>query len=272
VRLTALGLRAEAGRGPDFTCDDVVSAAGFGAAPRRIITPDYALLTDYAELDVAMLTNRLNALTGDLRTLLPAAKPPRRPPMLLIFATPEAYRQFPPRFAALFKSAAASPDNDGFTMLGVASSAWNAQKGTLRPVYLHEFTHAWLEQNGGLVCDGTWLHEGVANYVQLRHFPQANFAALVRQSLAQEATHVMPLRQLLSSRSVPLNRYWQTVTVLDLLLHKPPYAGKFPALFAELLRRNSVDLAPALQPVYGVDFTTFERDWRAHCAEKYPVP
>ncbi len=272
VRLTALELRSESGRGPDFTCDDVAAVADLGAAARRVVTPDYALLTDGAELELAVLTNRLATLTGELRRLLPVAKPPRRPPLLLIFATRDAYRQFPPRFAGLFNSAAASPDTDGFTLLGVASSSWNPQKGTLRPVYLHEFTHAWLEQNCGLLCDGTWLQEGLANYFQLRHFPQANFAALAAQSLKQEGTHVMPLRELLDGRAVPLNRYWQTVTVLDLLLHRPPYAGKFPALMAELLQRNSVDLAPALQAVYGVDFAAFERDWRAHCAAKYPAP
>jgi hypothetical protein len=272
VRLSALELRREAGRGPDFTCADVAAIAGFGAPVRRVSTPEYALLTDCAALDLAVLTNRLATLTGDLRKLLPAAPAPRRPPLLLVFATRAAYQQFPPRFAGLFNSAAAAPDTDGFTLLGVASSAWSPEKGTLRPVYLHEFTHAWLEQAAALACDGGWLQEGVANYFQLRNFPQANFAALVRQSLAQEATHVTPLRELLDGRRIPLNRYWQTVTVLDLLLNRPPYAGKFPALLAELLRRNSVDLAPALQPVYGVDFATFERDWRQHCAEKYPAP
>ena len=41
-------------------------------------------------------------------------------------------------------------------------------------------------------------------------------------------------------------------------------------LIALLIRMPVVPAA--LQPVYGVDFATFERDWRAHCAEKYPVP
>lgn len=235
---------------------------------RIIDQPTHRLLTDAPDLEHKALADHLARTVDALQKDLPFLPKPTSPPTLIIFATEQQYRAFPPRFAERLDAQAAAPTSDGFTFHALATSSWNAAKGSLRPVYTHEFIHSYLELSASLPDDGGWVHEGLASFYQLRLHPQANFPALVRKSLADPDAH-LPLDQLCSSRRIPLNRYWQALTVWNFLLSTPSYRDKLPALFDHFRTTASTNLLPALETVFKTDLPTFTKEWKDFCATAY---
>ncbi len=234
---------------------------------RLVRAAEYAVMTDCAELDLALTRAALESLTRDLRLHFPFLPPPPRPATLLVFAREEDYRSFPPRLAERLLSAASPPTTDGFTILGIATSYWSPEKGSMRPVFFHEFVHAWLSQAGGLVCEGHWLHEAVANWCQLRLFPEDGFDAHIRRLI--ETGAMRPLRELCSDRPVRRSDYAQLVAVYRMLFSREPYRSRLPELFKAVRERSSFDLDRSLRAAFGVDWQQLEADWRSFCAETY---
>jgi len=230
---------------------------------------EYAVMTDCPQLDLPLVRVVMEQLTRELRRLFPFLRPPSRPAVLLVFARPEEYRAFPMRIAQQMGSVAREPTSDGYTVVGVATSWFDPQKGSLRPVYFHEFVHAWLSQAGGLVCEGHWLHEAVANYLQLKLFPQSGFEELARRSFEQGAAR--PLRELCSAQPVAISDYWQLVMVFRMLVSKAPYSERLPKLFEAARAHSSFDLGLYLTEVFGVDWDQFEADWAAYCRQSLPA-
>lgn len=258
------------GCGPDICLRelrDVAFPAAATGAVRLVRDAEYAVMTDAAELDLPIVQAVLVHLTGELRRLFPFLSPPARPPVLIVFANRDEYRKFPGRIAERMGSVAREPNTDGYTIVGVATSYYDPQKGSLRPVYFHEFTHAWLSQAGGLACEGHWLHEAVANHMQLQLFPQSNFDELVRQSFM--AGTARPLQELCSDRPVQTSDYWQLVTVFRMLTSKTPYAERLPNLFELVRKHSSFDLSVFLTDAFGVNWARLEADWSAYVAQAF---
>jgi hypothetical protein len=242
----------------------------FGEAPgvRQQAGTNWVVLTDCAELDLGGLTNRLQVFTEELRAAFPFFPPPATPPSLIVFAGEESYRDFPLRLAGRLGSQAPRAGSGGYTLMGIATSYWDPQKGVGRPVFYHEFVHAWLEKAGRFDDDGGWLHEGIANYYQLKFFPQTNFSELVRNGLTKENFR-LPLRELCNGRRIPANRYWQALTVVDLLFHQPPHNQKTRALLEAFHERNSTDLNLFLETILGSNWESLEKDWEAFCRQRW---
>lgn len=232
-------------------------------AVRLAQKPGIVLLTDCARLDVKQLAERLDGLSGDLQTAFPFAPPAAEPPSLVVFDRRADYEEFPGRIAQRMDSAADRPQSGGYTILSISTSYFDEQYGTLRPVYFHEFTHAWLGRRLRMEDDGGWFQEGFANYFQLKLFPQANIAGIVRQGL-DDASYRMPLKELCSGKRIPMDRYWQAMTVAGMLLAKDPYRGKLEAMVTAFHSAGSIDLAPVLGPVFGKDWDAFTADWTAY--------
>ncbi|MBM4154685.1 MAG: hypothetical protein FJ221_06605 [Lentisphaerae bacterium] len=239
-------------------------------AVRAVRSAEFAVLTDCADLDLKDLAAALGGLTADLRRQLPSLPPPERPPVLAVFANEADYRAFPGRIAERLGSEASPPTSDGYTVVGVATSFWDPAKGTRRPVYFHEFVHAWLAQAGGLVCAGGWLHEGVANHFQIAMVPQDGLAASIAKAIASGAAK--PFGELCTDRPVRVADYWQLMTLFRMFLEREPYATRLPGLFTAVRDANTFDLGRHLQPVFGVDEARLTADWRAFCAGAYGAP
>lgn len=235
---------------------------------RIIDHPTRRLLTNAPDLDHKALADHLDQAVALVQKDFAFLSKPSAAPTLIVFATDDQYRAFPPRFAGLLDAKAGAPTSDGFTFHAMATSAWNAPKGSLRPVYAHEFIHSYLELSASLPDDGGWVHEGLASFYQLRLHPQANFAALVRQSLADPAAH-LPLNELCSGKRIPLNRYWQALTVWNFLLSTPAYRDKLPALFDYFRTTAGTNLLPALETVFKTDLPAFTQEWKEFCAQAY---
>ena len=227
--------------------------------------PDFLLLTDAPQLELPKLEDHLSTFVQTVRRDLPFLSLPATRPVLLVFHQPTDYQQFTPRYAKLLNLTGPPPTVDGYTVQAIATSSWNPAKGTLRPVYLHEFAHAWLDRVTALPSGaGDWLQEGLANHYQLVFHPQTNFPQLVRDGLARPAAHLQ-LEQVCSGKRVPVTRYWQAATVFRLLITSPKYKEHMPALFAAFQKTGSTDLGPHLGPILKTDWATFTADWREFC-------
>lgn len=235
---------------------------------RMILTPRVCLISDSPDLDMKALEQHLVKLLDEVEKELPLLPRPPRPATLIVFGTDAQYRAFPARLAALMDSSAAAPTSDGYTLQGIATSAWNAHKGSLRPVYAHELVHSYLERNAALPDGGDWTHEGLASFFQLRLHPQEDFARMVRAGIADPARHT-PLAELCSGKRIAGNRYWQAMTVWNFLLSTPQYREKLPQLFEHFRLSASTDLGPALKNVFNTDWEGFSNQWKDFCAKTY---
>ena len=166
------------------------------------------------------------------------------------------------------RASIAPPTSPGFTMHGVSASSWIRHKA--RCDRYSARVRAWmLTVRYDLPNTGEWIQEGLASYYQLKATPQPNFNDIVRHSLTKPAAF-LPLETLCNGQGIPLNRYWQAVTVCDMLLNDDKYKGKTPDLFARLHEVDSTDLGPHLEPVYGVTWEEFLNNWKYFCTKRYP--
>ncbi len=266
--IDSLEIERCAGTNAVLAADELAGLAFPSGAVRRLEQAEGVILSDAADLDLELLGRRLAAFVQTARRELPFLGQPVSPPLLLVFAHEPDYRGFTPRFAQRLHQTGAAPTSGGYTIQALATSFWDPAQGSARPVYVHEYAHAWLDRVAALPAGrGDWLQEGFANHHQLLLHPQANFGQLVRTGLASPDAH-LPLEQLCSGQRVPLNRYWQAATVLRFLL--ATRSDKLPALFAAFSKAGSTDLGPQLGPVLETNWEDFSAAWRAFCHQAHP--
>lgn len=226
------------------------------------------LLTNAGELRTEELAAHLGqvwaAVFAELDFL---PKPPRAVP-LIVFASRGQYRAFPPRLAALMNSQAPPPPSDGFTLQAISTSYYDEKRGTLRPVYTHEFVHAVLTPSLELQNKGEWLHEGLAVCFQMRFHPQADLVQIVRGGMADPSAH-LPLEQLCHGGPIPSSRYWQAMTVVEMLLKDEELRKRLPGLIEAFRAAGSTDLGPQLMPVLQSDWESMTARWRRFCEQTY---
>ena len=243
--------RSQPGTTAEIGTEELARIAFPDATVHSVNKPDMALLTDCKEMDLPAMEGLLGRFIAQARRDFPFLGAAGTPPVLLVFLRKDDYEQFTPRFTKLLNSTAAPPTSNGYTIHGIATSYWEPEKGTTRPVYLHEFTHAWFERVAALPGGGGgWLQEGLANHYQLEFHPQDNFSEIVRDGISKPNFR-MPLRELCSGNRIPMNRYWQAATVVRMMLALPEYQEKSPSVFEG---KPPAD-----------DWEAFEHDWLEHC-------
>lgn len=235
---------------------------------RSSVHANFAVVTDAEKLKLDTLSNHLGELTKAVRSDFPFFDKPRRRPVLLVFSTREAYQAFTPRLAKQMNSVAELPKLSGYTVHGVATSFWNKEYGTLRPIYTHEFVHSLLAHIANLPNREEWFQEGTATRYQLRFHPQENFDKIVREGLSQ-SKYRLPLKKLCSGEKIPRNRHWQAMTVVELLLSNVRYRKYLPRLCESFQKSGSTNLQPHIQSVLKTNWDEFERDWKNHCRARY---
>ena len=242
-----------------------------GQRPRNHVGQHVELWTDAARLEPQLLVRHLDQVAEAVRRDYPFLPPLAGDdcPQMLVFADESAYRAFPGRLAAWLGASAEAPRSTGYTVHGISTSYWDERFGSRRPVYVHEFVHGLVSRTLRLPSgNADWLHEGLASTYQLRFHPQPSFAQLVRAGVADPAAHT-PLPELCNGKAVPMNRYWQAMTVVETLRLDPDYAPRVAALWAALAERGSSDLTPHLATVLDTDWASLTRSWKSHCLTTY---
>ncbi len=228
---------------------------------------DFIIVSNSKELEIESLEKKMGELFGKVKKDFEGIKTsvPDSPPTLAVFATQDEYRKFTPRFAEMLLGSASPPTSGGYTVNSIATSSWDPSKGTMRPVYFHEMLHSWMDKVCGFPSsNGDWIQEGFANYYQLMFFPQDDLGQIILDGIGNPKMH-MPLKELCSGKRIPMDRYWQALSVIAMLENKDGYKEKMPKLLEVLLERRSTDLNPVINDVLGVDMGKFSSDWKEFC-------
>ncbi|MBX3413613.1 MAG: hypothetical protein KF708_13060 [Pirellulales bacterium] len=257
----------------ELSAKDLFDVAFPGGDPAKIIviqTGDYLVMTNARDLEPYRLGRHLDEVVASVRRDLPFLDRRAGRAKMLIFATRGEYQAFTPRFAEKLGGVAPPPTSDGFTTQAVATSSWDPQFGTLRPVFTHEFVHSLVAQGTRLPNSQEWFHEGYATLVQRRFHPQANLPELVRAGLADPSLR-LPLSRLCDGKLIPLTAYWQAMTVVETLLTNPKYSQHLPELLERFAEAGSTDLGPHLTDLLSSNWLQLTEDWITHCQQTYGV-
>lgn len=261
----------ERGKGPqasEVEAQELAQMAFPGVAAEKIFaldTPQRLVLTDAPQFKLAEFGKHLDLVDAEIQKTLPFLGDPAQRPKLVVFSTEADYRAFTPRLAARLNAQAEAPRSGGYTLHGVATSYWQGEQP--RPVFTHEYVHSVLSMRADFDNRSEWLQEGLANHLQLRFHPQ-EIGGIVRGGLADPAQR-LPLEELASGKPLPTNRYWQAVTLVELLLGEKKYSEKLAEYFAAVAKSGSTDLGPHLQPIFATDWPGLTADWRDFCERKY---
>lgn len=219
-----------------------------------------AVISNVPGLDGEALASRLDAVADAVLADLPFLTAPTTPVSMVVFPETAGYRDGVAKIATAFAANVTPPDNDGFTIEGIATSSWDAAQGTERSVYAHEFVHALLSKAANLPNSNEWLQEGLANWYQRRFYPQPTLADVIRGRLA----HPLPLSRLCDGQRIEPQFYGDAWSVMGTLLEDPRWAGTLPRVFETAARTGSTSLVGM-----GVDLSALDRDRRAWAARHF---
>jgi hypothetical protein len=229
---------------------------------------DLVLVSTVSELDTEELQKHLSRIKSQVEADFSFLPPMSPQPKLAVLSARAHYQDFVMQLAAALNSQTTIPNADGFTLMDVSASYWDPTQGTLRPVYAHEYLHGLLGHRLRFANQGDWLHEGAATYYQLRAHPQANLAEIIQQGI-EDRNLSLPLEKLCNGKRIPLNRYWQAFTMVDLLLNDAAYRLKLPELIKDFQSNGSTELGPPLIRIYKKSWQQLTDDWRSHCRVRF---
>ena len=240
---------------PDGTADTIAESDGI------------RLISSVSALDRQQLFEHLSKVREELKEGFAANK--NSPVVTLIVCDDkESYHRLTQDFVAALNSKRTPPTSGGLTLHGVAFSYWSPQHGTLRPVYTHEFVHGWMMNELQIANSGEWVHEGIATYYQLKFHPQENISDMILQGIENRRLSD-PLEKLCNGERIKTIRYWQAMTVVEMLMKSEKYRGRWPVLLENMRRSGSTDLEPHLAAVLQTNWNSLTDDWREFCRENY---
>jgi hypothetical protein len=211
------------------------------------------------------LATRLVGVAAWIDRLFGAAVRPvaEAPPVpLLVFATPEAYREFFERLGAAWGAEIRPPGSGGLTVQDIATSSWDAAQGWGRPVFLHETVHAVVARRLRIATrarGADWLQEGTATYLQLCAYPGAMRPGAWRELFARPVGEggLARLADLLW-RDIPGREYPQAASLVAFLVAE--HADWLPTIARKLADGEGPEAAFT---ACGMSLSELERAWYA---------
>ena len=236
-------------------------AEGFGAEVHVVERDGVAVISAAGQLDPEQLVAHLVEVRAAVLADLPFLEAPDRPIPLVVLPDEASFHAYVDLLAEAHAAEARVPGLPGYALMGVATSFWDSEFGTLRPVYTHEFVHALMSAAAGLPNLTEWFQEGVAARYQWRFHPDAMDEGYIHRHMeAPEGHKVLPT--LCHGTPITDDDYWQAMTVVDLLFEHPRYAPHVDLLLQGFRDAGSTDLRPHVGTVLGVTWDDLERDWR----------
>lgn len=261
------------------TTEWLLAVAFVGRRHRSVASDGFLVATDalgpLSDDDLRQHTRQMARVRAWLVRLFAEAMRPadKRPPVsLLIFADATDYRAFFTRLGDVWRVYIPLPTSNAYTVQDITGSTYSSHYGIRRPVYLHEAVHAiatrQLHVRTG-VDRHTWLHEGLANYLQVAVFPSSvewriytrNFA---RPIAPDGSTFFKPVGVLLR-RHVKPEHYVQLAGLMAYLVEKRP--AWLPPLARGLAEGKRVD---QILTDLGTTPRALQAEWLAWGKERFP--
>ncbi len=221
-----------------------------------------AVISAAGELDAEQLIDHLIQVRAAVLADLPFLDPPDWSIPVVVLPDEASFHAYVDLLADAHAADASIPGLPGYTLMGVATSFWDPEFGTLRPVYTHEFVHALMTASAGLPNLTEWFQEGVAARYQWRFHPDAMDEGYIHRRMEAPEGH-KALTSLCHGAPITDDDYWQAMTVVDLLFDHPRYAPHVELLLQGFRDGGSTDLRPHVGTVLGVTWDELERDWRS---------
>jgi hypothetical protein len=241
---------------PYLDVDRLRTAFVDGAAVREQHRGSFVVMTDHPDLDLDAVLAALVRMQRHTQKIFPDLEVPSRPVPLLVFSTEADYRRFWDTYGSEVGSTARPLSEDhGYTWQGIATAWFSDEYGPVRPLYVHEASHALLERSLGVDAQRSWLFEGLGNLEQLDVSGQ-KIASVYRDGLARSDVK-MPLRDLIDGTAIPTSRYWQATLFMEWLLAAPERTEALAAALQDMQRTGSADLRPHLEKHFGMDQARF---------------
>ncbi len=231
-------------------------------------TAEVEILTNSADVNLVQLATSLSRTVRAFQRDFPFLPKAHPAAVLIVFRDREQYEQFVPRLGQQFNSVAPIPSSDGYTLQGVSLSYGSPSLGTHRPVYTHELIHGVIARALRLRNAGGWFQEGTASLYQMRRHKQMRFANIVAKGIQRQKYH-LPLKELCTGSQIPMDRYWQAATVVEMLMRKQEYRQRLPELLAAFGACGSSKLEPHLKPILETNWQKLTDDWKAFCQQQY---
>jgi len=263
IELDSIELHDTRPGGPDLTPEEVraLAFAGHEARVRTLQADPFVVLSD-AGVEPAALRRALDDLGRWMHDDLGGCEAVCDGPLyLLLFAEERTYKAFWPRLGREFGLRLPSPASAGFTYAGIAGAVCGDVGDAVRPVVIHEATHALLERMLGLAGNNDWVHEGLAARYQAR-FARQDLHAFVRRGI-RDRTLRLRLDLLTNGGNIDDVYTWQAASVVEWILVDPHRRAGFRCALRAMAQRGSSALGPVVQPCFGRDLMQMSREWQA---------
>lgn len=248
-----------------MTPEDVQRLAFPDAKSRRLESEHFLLVDDvpalvdadakkllaHLEEGLALMGERYG-VTGGLGDKVP----------FVLFATRDEYTAFVPRLGERFGATVTPPKADGFSILGMGMGWFDPKQGWDRPVFVHEGLHGAIHRLLAVGSNGNLVQEGLAAAVQARLHPGSLDRKELAESFAKRGDWLVPWADCFAEPRVPLNRYPQLLSIMDLLAEK--HRDALPKVWdaVRALREPLHKSAPeAIAKALGTDAAKLEEEW-----------
>ncbi len=237
---------------------DEIGELAFGEKAQIHKGKTFAVITDEPSLKPEETLAALDQMLAMVLADFPGLKAPKTLSPLLVFSDEAGYRAFWSKLAAKFNSAGPSPKSDGYSMLGIAGSFYDARLGSVRPVYVHEACHALITRLFGIASEGDWLHEGLANYYQLRWTKQ-DLRGIAKTLVAQR--RLVQLEGLLNGRPIAMENYAQAALFIDWIMANITRKERFLPAIRYMAKQGSTAFDPAAKVHFGASVQRIATSW-----------
>jgi hypothetical protein len=249
-----------------------VLAFGEGAFGRtqRFTQPPWVVLVESAASGDRQLVPLLDWVYRQIRQEWPFLAQPRRPAVLVLFASRESEVRFWDRLAHRLDVVISGPASGflGRAMAGIGSS-WSGatpDETTRTMVWVHEAVHALMHQMLDVRGVPSWLAEGLARRYDLL---ATGHDVHVEVKAALAAGRIPALDALMGEKRIPSHGYLPAALLVDWLLDDPLRQSQLPVLFRELRTTGAADLAKLLTRHLGMSMDELERLWREWLRQRF---
>ncbi|RPI63034.1 MAG: hypothetical protein EHM48_03105, partial [Planctomycetaceae bacterium] len=259
-----------------MSADDWLTKLAFPDGAACEVNQDgFRLACDAPEMsaaDLRYLAGQMSLIRKWVRRTIGQADKPvlaSQPITFLIFRDNKNWQAFYDRLGQAWDVNIPLPPVGGYTIEDISAATYDPKQGRHRPVYLHEAVHAILARQARLPTgnpDSEWLHEGLANYLQICLQPEsADLAALAAnfRNPIDSRSFIRPLREIVGKKVSP-RHYAQLAVLTAFLIDKhPEWLQKFIA--------GSADGKPPADTLKecGTTLDDMEAEWLTWCRGRF---
>ncbi len=188
-------------------------------------------LEEVPQEQLVAIVDHMKRIRGWIRRNFAGANKPVEdggPVAMFVFRKREHYAEFFRNLGRQWSVDILPPACSGYTIQDICAATWEPPPdGKIRPVYLHEATHALVSRELRLLTgepSQAWLQEGLANYLQLCLFPKSMRRDQYVKHFAQpidKDSFFRPLSEILG-KPVASARYAQLASLTAFLVQERP--------------------------------------------------